>query len=174
VLSRDTGFMRRYGVNPYETYDQPSLAPFLFNGRPDTRRPPKERVVGIRRGGTARAYPWGVLEQRRVVEDRIGDELIVVLYRPGALSALDAAEIKQSRAVGATGVFSPIVDGRALSFAASGSEFRDRETGSTWDLLGHAVKGPLAGRRLTPIPHVDAFWFAWAAFNPTTSLYTGS
>jgi hypothetical protein len=109
-----------------------------------------------------------------VVEDRIGDELIVVLYRPGALSALDAAEIKQSRAVGATGVFSPIVDGRALSFAASGSEFRDRETGSTWDLLGHAVKGPLAGRRLTPIPHVDAFWFAWAAFNPTTSLYTGS
>jgi hypothetical protein len=33
------------------------------------------------------------------------------------------------------------------------------------------VKGPLAGRRLAAIPHVDAFWFAWAAFNPATSVY---
>ncbi len=172
ALSRDTGHTRRYGVNPYQAYDQPSLAPFLFNGRPDTRRPPKERVVGVRRGRTVRAYPWGVLEQRRVVHDRLGDDAVVVFYQPGALSALDEAEIKRSRAVGATGVFSPVLDGRALTFAPAGGEFRDRETGSTWNLLGQAVKGPLAGRRLAAIPHVDAFWFAWAAFNPTTSLYT--
>ena len=66
----------------------------------------------------------------------------------------------------------PVIDGRVLTFQAAGREFRGRETGSTWNLLGQAVKGPLAGRRLTAIPHVDAFWFAWAAFNPTTSLYT--
>jgi hypothetical protein len=171
VLSRETGHMRSYGVNPYGSYDQPQLPPFLFRGRLDPRRPPKERIVGVKQGEVARAYPWPVLAERRVVNDRLGDHALVILYQPGALSALDEHDIKRSREVGATGVFSPVVEGRALSFEAIAVGFRDRETGSTWNLLGHAVKGPLVGRRLTPIPHVDAFWFAWAAFNPSTSVY---
>src|SRR5919108_3142191 len=55
VLSRETGHRRDYGANPYQSYDQPELRPFLFNGRPDTRRPPKERVVGVKIGETAKA-----------------------------------------------------------------------------------------------------------------------
>ena len=171
VLSRETGHTRKYGVNPYESYDQPQLGPFLFRGRPDPRRPPKERVVGIKLGETARAYPWPVLVEHGVVHDRLGDQPLVILYRPGTLSALDDEEIRRSRAVGATAAFSRVLEGRALTFEASAEGFRDRETGSTWTLLGHAVKGPLAGRRLTAVPHVDAFWFAWAAFNPATSVY---
>jgi len=171
VLSRDTGHSRSYGRNPYASYDQPQLRPFLFQGRPDPRRSPKERVVGIKRGEAARAYPWAVLVERRVLHDRLEDEALVILYQPGTLSALDDEEIKRSRAVGATGAFSRVVEGRALTFETTADGFRDRETRSTWTLLGHAVKGPLAGRRLTAVPHVDAFWFAWAAFNPATSVY---
>ena len=171
VLSRDTGHTRKYGVNPYESYDQPQLAPFLFRGRPDPRRPPKERVVGIKLGATARAYPWPILVERRVVHDRLGDHALVVFYQPGTLSALDDEEIRRSRAVGATGAFDRELDGRTLTFETTADGFRDRETGSTWTLLGHGVKGPLAGRRLTAVPHIDAFWFAWAAFNPATSVY---
>jgi hypothetical protein len=33
VLSRETGHGRDYGANPYQSYDQPDLRPFLFNGR---------------------------------------------------------------------------------------------------------------------------------------------
>jgi len=172
VLSRETGHSRSYGVNPYQSYDQPQLGPFLFRGDLDPRRPPKERVVGIKLGEAARAYPWPMLAERRVVHDRLGDQDLVILYQPGALSALDDEKIKRSRAVGATGTFSRVAEGRALTFEATAEGFRDRETGSTWTLLGHAVKGPLARRRLTPVPHVDAFWFAWAAFNPATSIYT--
>jgi hypothetical protein len=146
------------------------VRPFLFAGRPDPRRPPKERVVGITLGKEARAYPWALLETRGVLPDRIGDESLVIFYRPGTLSALDAGQIAQSRAVGATAVFSPVVEGRTLSFEAAGDGFRDRETGSRWNLLGQAVQGPLAGTRLRAIPHVDAFWFAWAAFYPDASL----
>ena len=73
--------------------------------------------------------------------------------------------------MGATGVFSPAVDGRTLRFEPVADGFRDRETGSTRNLLGHAVSGPLAGKRLRAVSHVDAFWFAWAAFNPATSVY---
>ena len=171
VLSRDTGHGRNYGRNPYESYDQLNLGPFLFRGCLDPRRPPKERVVGVKIADTARAYPWPVLVERRVVHDRLGDQALVIFYRPGTLSALDAGEIQRSRAIGATAAFSPVLEGRPLTFEATADGFRDRETGSTWTLLGHAVKGPLAGRRLTAVPHVDAFWFAWAAFNPATSVY---
>jgi hypothetical protein len=171
VLSRDTGHGRNYGVNPYQSYDQPQLGPFLFRGRLDPCRPPKERVVGIKLGEAARAYPWPVLLARRVVHDRLSDQALVILYQPGTLSALDDEEIKRSRAVGATAAFSRMLESRALTLEATADGFRDRETGSTWTLLGHAVKGPLGGQRLTAIPHVDAFWFAWAAFNPATSVY---
>jgi len=34
-----------------------------------------------------------------------------------------------------------------------------------------AVDRLLPGERLRTLPHVDAFWFAWAAFHPETSLH---
>ena len=61
---------------------------------------------------------------------------------------------------------------RPSTFEATADGFRDRETGSAWTLLGAAHRGPLAGKRLRAIVHVDAFWFAWAAFHPTTSVHT--
>jgi hypothetical protein len=172
VLSRETGHQRDYGANPYRSYDQSDLRPFLFDGRPDIRRPPKERVVGIKIRKTAKAYPWPFLAGPRVIHDTVAGESLVILYRPGTLSALDEARIDRSRAIGATGVFSRIVEGRTLTFEPAGTGFQDRETGTTWNLLGHAGSGPLATRRLRPIPHVDAFWFAWAAFHPETLLHT--
>ena len=63
--------------------------------------------------------------------------------------------------------------GKALTFEPVTDGFRDRETESHWNLLGRALKGSLAGQRLRPVPHVDAFWFAWAAFNPSTSIHNG-
>ena len=171
VLSRETGHRRSYGSNPYDGYDQPNLRPFLFHDRPDERRPPKERVVGVKIGEAARAYPWPPLAREGVVHDTLGGEPLVIFYRPGTLSALDDSEIGRSRAVGATGVFSPTVGGKTLTFTPAADGFRDRETGTMWNLLGRAVKGSLSGQRLRPIPHVDAFWFAWAAFNPSTSIH---
>jgi hypothetical protein len=170
VLSQDTGFMRSYGYNPYVGYDRPDSHPFLFMGAPDRRRPPKERVVGVVIGGTPRAYPWPLLARQGVVHDTLGDTRLVVFYRPGTLSALDDSRIEAAREIGATAVFHAVLDGRPLSFEATAEGFRDRETASLWTLLGHAVKGPLAGKRLEPIPHVDAFWFAWAAFHPSTTI----
>lgn len=173
VLSRETGHTRRYGVNPYDAYDQPALAPFLYRGQPDPRRPPKERVVGVAVGETRRAYPFPLLAQHRVVHDVVGRQPVVIFYQAGTLSALDHAEIASSRPVGATSVFRPELGDRPLSFEATPEGFRDRQTGSRWDFFGRALVGRLTGQRLTPLPHVDAFWFAWAAFNPTTTIWTG-
>ncbi len=170
VLSRDTGHTRSYGENPYPGYDDVDDPPFLFEGETDGRLAAKERVVGIRQGSDAIAILTAELFERRVVEIDLGGEPVVVWLEPGTASALDEFSVDGGRDVGATGVFNPVVDGRPLIFEAAEDGFRDRETGSTWDVLGNATGGPLAGSTLTPVEHVDTFWFAWAAFLPETRI----
>ncbi|MFQ5827897.1 MAG: DUF3179 domain-containing protein [Candidatus Methylomirabilia bacterium] len=171
ILSRDTGFRRMYGMNPYQGYDTPMLAPFLFFDKPDERLAPKERVVGIRIGSEAKAYPFSLLAKQPVLRDTIAGQPVVIFYRPGTLSALDDARISQSREIGATAVFRPVVDGRALTFEATAGGFRDKETGSLWSLMGRCYEGSLAGKTLQRVIHVDAFWFAWAAFHSGSEIY---
>ncbi|MEL6982248.1 MAG: DUF3179 domain-containing (seleno)protein, partial [Actinomycetota bacterium] len=48
--------------------------------------------------------------------------------------------------------------------------FTDGETGSTWNVLGQALEGPLAGEELTQAAHLDTFWFAWATYRPGTTI----
>jgi hypothetical protein len=171
VLSRETGHARDYGVNPYAGYDDVEEAPFLFRGKTDGRLPPKERVVTVSLGDEDAAYPFRVLERQSVVHDTVGGQPLVVFWQRGTLSALDDRQIAKSRDVGAAAVFSPVVDGRRLSFRVTGDTFVDVETGSRWSLLGRATAGPLAGRQLEPIVSGNHFWFAWAVFKPGTRVY---
>ena len=171
VLSRETGYARSYGSNPYVGYDDVNSSPFLFSGQADPRLRPMERVVTVSLNGEDAAYPFASLEQHRVVQDRVGGRPIVVFFARGTTSALDGSSIAGSRDVGATGVFDPTVDGRSLTFKADGDRIADAETGSTWPVLGRATGGPLAGKRLTPILHADHFWFSWAVFRPQTRVW---
>ena len=172
VLSRETGYNRSYGRNPYTGYDAIDESPFLFDGPLDGRLPPMARVVTVSLGDEDVAYPYDLLAEKRVVHDRVGGQEIVVFYEPGAVSALDAGTIAASKDVGATGVFDPKLDGQSLTFSWNGEHIVDAETGSAWNILGAAVAGPLTGQRLTPILHADHFWFSWAAFKPDTRIYS--
>ena len=60
--------------------------------------------------------------------------------------------------------------GQPLGFTRTDVGFTDVQTGSAWSVLGVATAGPLEGRRLEPVEHVDTFWFAWAAFSPDTRV----
>jgi hypothetical protein len=171
VLSRDTGFNRRYGENPYVGYDSIDETPFLFRDPVDGRLPAMERVVSVELPELAVAYPYSVLREVHVVNDRRGDQDLVVFHVPGTASALGAAVIAVSEDVGATGVFDPTVDGRKLTFRWERDQIVDEETGSNWNVLGQAVDGVLAGRRISPIVHGNPFWFSWAAFKPDTIIY---
>jgi len=171
VLARPEGSGRDYGRNPYVGYDEPDSEPFLFDGESDDRLPPKERVVALL-DGQPLAVPLSLVARRRVVDlgDRGRD--VVIFGAAGLRSALDAAELSAGREIPATGVFLPRADGQRLTFrtGATADLFVDDETGTSWNILGEAVEGPLAGRRLSPVGHVDTFWFAWAAFRPSTRL----
>ncbi len=171
VLSTDTGVSRPYGVNPYEGYDDPLSAPFLFAGDLDPRLPPKERVLAVVVGGEQVAIPYRAFRERAVagwsvVELRLAGTPVVAFWKEGTLSALDAGRIPESRDVGATGAFSPVVEGRRLTFVVGPEGITDRETGSRWSILGVAEEGPLAGTRLERVLAVEHFWFDWAAFFP--------
>ncbi len=171
VLSRDTGFARRYGQNPYVGYDDADSPAFLFAGTPDGRLAPKARVVSIDAPAEAVAYPVEALAAAGVVNDAVGDTPVTLFWQAGTTSALDASSIASSRDVGAVGVFERTLDGRTLTFQTDGDAFVDEETGSTWNVLGAATAGPLAGEQLTRVVHDNTLWFAWAAFKPDTRIY---
>ncbi len=172
VLSRETGFDRPYGANPYPGYDDIDSRPFLFDGETDGRLPAMERVVGVVLGDDGVAYPFPDLQRQRLIEDQIGDAAIVVLWSPGASSAVDSQDVVEGRDIGQAGVFRRDLDNLVLTLAPGPeNRFTDAETGSTWDVTGQAIAGTLAGERLIPLPHTVVFWFAWAAFEPEGQLW---
>ncbi len=118
------------------------------------------------------------LREQRVVDVEIDGRPVTVWWAPGQASALDAAQVDAGADVGSTGAFEPVLpDGRTATFQAADGEdglFVDDQTGSTWNLLGEAVDGELAGSRLQPVPLDDTFWFVWFAFQPDTEILTVS
>jgi thiol-disulfide isomerase/thioredoxin len=172
VLSRETGFAKPYGLNPYTAYDDVNRQPFLFVG-PETPGvlPAMARVLTVDLNGEAVAYPYDVLDEARVVNDTVDGVPIVVLWAPGTASALDTSAVAGGDDVGAATTFSRELDGEPLTFVLDGDRIVDEQTGSEWDLLGHAVSGPREGSQLAPIVSVNHFWFSWAAFRPETRVY---
>ncbi len=171
VLSRDTGHSRPYGGNPYAGYDRVDNPPFLFDGDLDGRLLPKERVAAVTIGDVAAAFPFSVLEEEKVVNYTVNDQDLVVFHVSGTRSALDKTPIRESRDVGATGVFDSHLEGQKLTFRADGDKIVDEQTGTAWNILGQAIEGPLTGKKLIPIVHANHFWFSWAAFQPDTLIY---
>jgi len=178
VLSPDTGIFGAYGVNPYVGYSSAEAPnPAFFRGEPDDRLPALERVIGVNLGTEDKAYPFTEMAEIRVFNDVLGGESIVVFWGAAdTADALDANRVETGRAIGTGSAFLRTVDGRTLTFVLAESDgdlYLDLETGSTWNLLGHGIAGPLDGSRLQLAVHTNSFWFAWSAFHPDGILFTG-
>ncbi len=171
VLSRETGFTRNYGHNPYQGYDDISSSPFLFKDPLDPRLPAMERVINVSFDGVNTLYPLTLVQQEEVIHDKVGNQNVVLFHLSGTASALDKASIADSRDIGSTTVFRPEADGKMLTFKRSGLEFVDDQTGSRWNITGRAIAGPLKGKQLEPVVHGNHFAFAWLAFKPNSVIY---
>ena len=172
VLSRDTGYDRPYGQNPYVGYDNVNQSPFLYSGPPTPGvLRPMARVLIVVLGGAAVAYPFDILKKVHVVNDTIGTTDVVVFWTPGTASPLDADRVAGGRDIGAATVYTRIVGDQHLTFTFDGTQIVDKETGSVWDILGRATSGQLTGKTLTPVVATNSFWFAWAAYQPDTRVY---
>ncbi|MEM9652949.1 MAG: DUF3179 domain-containing protein [Actinomycetota bacterium] len=176
VLDRPADSSRPYGTVPYPNYETAPPASAFVTVEPDPRLAAKERVVGINLGDRRIAVDRRALQQTglRKIQIGAGEPDLVVLWEPGTASALDGENIEDGVAVGSVGVFLATTDEDAdeplrLSVDATGAVVDDR-TGSTWNVRGQAIAGPLAGRTLLPLAHLDTFWFAWSGYHPDTEL----
>jgi hypothetical protein len=115
VLSRNTGFKRSYGRQPYGNYA--TTRKLLFPVRQDRRYHPKMRTIGLRlKSGEARAYPAAELERRS----------------EGLVENFEGHPVR-------------------ISYDVKNKRFD--------------VEAP------PEIEVIEAYWFAWVAFHPETTVY---
>ena len=169
VLSRDTGFRRRYGRNPYVGYDRIDDNPFLAVG--DGRLAPMQRVLAVRGDDWQKLYPLRLFRERTLIEDDVRGLPLLVLGGAAVRSALDTERIAEGRHLGAAAAYDRRVGGRTLNFVFDGETVRDTQTASEWDRFGRARAGELEGRQLTLLPGGVHFAFAWLAFHPDSEIY---
>jgi len=87
VLSRETGYARDYGTDPYADYHK-SLFPFFFMRRTPPELPSKEVVLGVSVGGEHKAYPFSLLrEAEGPIKDSLGGREIAVHFDRGSEEA---------------------------------------------------------------------------------------
>lgn len=169
VVSEITGFNRSYTTYPYGSYREPSsgpsysVFPSLFDNAAYDLFEPKEMTLGVRFGDIAMAYPFATMATEAVINDDVAGEPIVVVYYERERMAL---------------AFDRTVNGDVLTFERVGNAagpfpfaLEDTDTGTTWNLLGEALDGPLAGNRLRQLPAHNAFWFAWSSFWQNTGVH---
>ena len=156
----------RYTQYPYGDYrtnhEGLIFRPTTNGGVFDHRFENKDLVLGLCRNDQTKAYPFALMPDGAVINDLVGDDLVVILFDAASRTAL--AYFNQ-------------IDDEPLSFYGVDSEgplpveFMDAETGSRWNMLGEAIAGPLAGRRLAQVPAYNAMWFAWTAYWPDTEVW---
>ena len=154
MISSQTGYRSNYPENPYGDYADPDNPNLVIPMPIDGRRPPKELVFGLPRGGDGGiAFPFTELarkERRVIAEAHQGRPVAVLWSRQGEAAAA---------------YYTDSGGGATLEVADDG--FRDRETGSRWTVMGTASEGPRRGEILEQVGEAFvAFWFAWAAFQP--------
>ena len=127
--------------------------------RRDSRLRPKAMVLGLTAGGANKAYPLPALRQARVINDHLGDQLVLIVHQPD--SDTTTAFVAHARS-------------RDLTFQAADDQVTaiiDQETHSRWNPYGLCLSGHLRGTQLEPLILEPEFWFAWSEFHPSTAIY---
>jgi len=132
VLSRETGFFKPYGVDPYGNY--PGETGYYFTNRllfslihEDDRLSLKHIIIAIKTScGTAALPKNSVTKEQPVLNLTVADAPVVVFYD----EALDTVR-----------TFSRINADTVLTFAFRDGNFIDLNSESVWTKDGQAVSG---------------------------------
>ncbi len=171
VLSRNTGYQRPYGNNPYAGYDSINSSPFLYRGKIDPRLAPMERVLSVPHDGGITLIPFEVVEKNPIIELAHDEKPVVVIALDKANSALDQGNIVDSRLVASAAAFSAVASDQTLTFRLVDGIVEDVETGSIWNAFGQAMSGELKGTQLQQVDQGVHFAFAWLAFDPDATVF---
>ncbi len=121
--------------------------------------------VAIQEDSVGYFYTWA--EEARVLNDWLRDLPIAVIVEPGTRSI----GVYLRNEIGTPADPSVQVP-TVLSFEiGKGGAIKDTESGSTWDVSGVAVDGPLLGASMQRVPYVTAYPEAWLDFFPNTRFW---
>ncbi len=163
ILSRDTGYRRSYGRDPYGsyrrggTYYQNNMVA-QYIPHLDKRLPIKEQVIGVPVEGGAAAIIKSKMRSQKVIDFDVGMKQLVAFYDPS---------------LGAIRVFDRSIKRRTLHFEFAQGRIMDKESGSEWSPEGNGVAGSFYGEKLKRVPAFDSMWFAWASFYPGPEIVPG-
>lgn len=153
-----------YPYGDYRTNDEN----FIFPQWVDSRRRAKEMVFGvIGPGFRARAYPFAEMAPVAIINDSLqGMDYVVFFKNTAKLGiAFDRNSLPDQGKLTFERVEAPVIN----RFA------RDVQTGSVWNIMGEAIEGPLAGKKLQQLSRAfSGFWFIWAAYFRPIDLYVKS
>ena len=121
-----------------------------------------DRVLGLSRGGEAKAYPLRILNWHELVNDELGGLPVLITYCPLCGTGM---------------AFDPVLKGKRYTFGVSGLLYNsdvlmyDLQTESLWSQIKReAVTGPMTGTRLQPVFLVHTTWGEWRREHPDTKV----
>lgn len=161
LLSENTGFSRTYGTYPYGSYKTDQGLLFNVDNFSDLRLHRKERVLGLNVGDASKVYPIS----------KFGNDVSLIHDQVGGMDVVAAGSSTHNFAV----LFNrQLEDCTTLDFTPVQDQLPivmiDNE-GTQWDVFGNGVSGPRAGTKLEKTNSYIAYWFAWTAFFPGTTIY---
>jgi hypothetical protein len=138
-------------VNIFEKMFHPYDAP-AFASADEVKVDPDDKVLAVRIGQLARAYPIRTMGYHHIVNDTLEGVPIAVTYCTLCHTGL---------------VWSRVIDDKTLHFRLAGINngnalLRDEETGSIWQQsTGEAIFGPFKGRQLEMVPSDELTFALW-------------
>ncbi len=115
-----------------------------------------ELMLGIATASASKAFPWKAVLAARLIQDRVGDEPVLLVVGPDNESVRAFATRKNVTFIRSE----PVTKGLMT----------DAETSSVWNFSGCAVSGPLTGQCLQPVDAVKDYWFDWFNYHPSTTV----
>lgn len=113
----------------------------------------RELVFGIATAEASKAFRTGAVLSAGLIQDRVGDEPVVLLVGPDHLS------VRAFRVPGNT------------TFLRHGEVITDAETASVWTFSGCATQGARTGECLQALTVVRQYWFDWQLYHPATEVF---
>lgn len=112
-------------------------------------------AIGLSHGDSARAWRFDHLLAAPVVNDRVGDTAVLVVFDQASMTPI---------------VYERTIDRRTIDFEVQEGNLVDPQTGASWDLLtGHAITADRP--HLTRLPGFVSFTHSWKRFRPQTTIW---
>lgn len=152
ILQPDTAFKKDY--DDLAEFDKGTVKSSLEK-RDSASWKPKSWVIGIEHNHQSKAYDWNELVSKKLIQDSLANlPLMIVIEKDTASYHAWARN----------------VDGTVLQFTKPDEAdlLKDVTTGSTWNMDGVCIEGPMLGRRLAPVQASQEFWHSWQTFHKLT------